>query len=154
MSIQTVAGTEISISAGTPATLNATGYAALSFTAIGYVTDGGGHGRTYAVVTGNFINTRGTVKRKGTYNDGQKTLQLSIDPEDAGQELLRTALNDDADYSFKVSYPDGHVDYFQAQVTSFAKSTAGADTWVSASITLEITAAKDGTGIVEVTPTP
>lgn len=153
MSAQTVAGTIIGISAALPATYNAAGYAALTFSAIGEITDGGSHGRTYALVSHNPIDTRGTQKFKGSFNEGQKTIQLACDADDPGQTIVKTALNDDADYSFCVTYQDGSKDYFLAKVMSWSKSTAGVDSMFSASISLELTTAKDGTGIIEV-PTP
>ncbi|RYF70392.1 MAG: hypothetical protein EOO22_14410 [Comamonadaceae bacterium] len=153
MSVETVAGTEISISAGIPATFTAVGYAALTFTKIGEITDGGEHGRTYNPVTHQPIDTRGTQKFKGSFNEGTKTLQLAIDDDDAGQTLAKLALNSDADYSFKVEYQGGAIDYFQAKVMSFTKGTAGVDSMRTGSIGLELTTSKTGVGIVEVEAT-
>lgn len=153
MAVQTVAGTHIRISAGQPATFNAAGYAAMTFTNIGEITDGGEHGREYAEVTHNPIDTRGTQKFKGSFNEGTKTLQLADDIEDAGQLLLKAALLSDSDYSFEVEYQDGSIDYFQAKVMSFRKATSTVDTIQSASVGLSITTTKAGIGIIEV-PAP
>lgn len=150
MTVETVAGTEISISAGAPATFTAAGYAALTFSAIGEITDGGSHGRTYAEVKHNPISTRGTQKFKGSFDEGSKTLQLAIDDADPGQDILKTALNSDADFSFKVAYQGGAIDYFQAKVLSFEKSASSVDSMRTASVQLSITTTKDGIGIVEV----
>ena len=150
--VETVAGTNISISAGKPATFDEAGYEAVATWAkIGEITDGGEHGRTYAGVTHQPIDTRATKKLKGSYNDGTKTLQLAIDSADPGQALLKLALDSDDDYSFKVEYQGGDVDYFQAQVMSFAKAIGGVDSVRAATVQLEITTSKDGVGIVEVT---
>lgn len=153
MGAQTVAGTEIGISAALPATYNKAGYDALTFVDIGEITNGGSHGRTYQVVNHNPINTRGTQKFKGSFNEGQKTLQLAVDNDDPGQEVVKTALNDDADYAFKVTYQDGSIDYFIAKVVSWSKSTESVDSMYSASVGLELTTSKDGVGIIEV-PAP
>jgi hypothetical protein len=150
MSVQTVAGAVLSISAGVPTTFDSTGYAALTLTAIGQITDAGQHGRVYNVVTHNPIGTRGTQKFKGSFNEGQKVLTIGIDDDDAGQTLAITALNSDNDYSFKVLYQDGAIDYFQAKVVGFQKSMTGVDTMLSASLTLEITTSATGVGIVHV----
>jgi hypothetical protein len=150
MAVQTAAGTTIGISAATPATFNATGYNALNFTTIGEVTDGGTHGRVYAEVTHNPIGSRGTQKFKGSFNEGNKTLQLALDVDDAGQVLAKTALNDDDDYSFGVTYPDGSMDCFQAKVMSFTKTVSTVDSIVTATIELSITTNSAGVGIVEV----
>jgi hypothetical protein len=149
MGVGTVAGVTIGISASQPATFDEAGYEALVFTNIGEITDGGEHGRTYAEVTHNPIDSRGTQKFKGSFNEGNKTLQLALDSDDAGQILLKTALNSDNDYSFEVTYPNGDIDWFQAKVMSFRKATGGVDSIITASVDLSITTNSDGVGIVE-----
>lgn len=153
MTAQTNAETEFGISKILPATYTAAGYAALTFAAIGEITNGGSHGRTYTLVSHNPIATRGTQKFKGSFNEGQKTIQLAVDPADPGQVVVKEALNDDADYAFCVTYQDGSIDYFIAKVMSWSKSTESVDSMYSASISLELTTSKDGTGIIEV-PAP
>ncbi len=147
--VQTVAGTKIGISAGSPATFDDAGYSALTFSNIGEITDGGSHGRVYAEVTHQPIDTRATRKFKGTFNEGTKTLQLAISAGDAGQVLLRAALLSDAPYSFKVTYQGGDIDYFQALVLSFEKAASGPDSILSATVQLSLTTSKTGVGIVE-----
>src|SRR5690606_42050250 len=58
MAAQTAAGTLISISAQRPATYDAAGYGALSYTPIGEIVDAGTHGRVYQVVTADRKSTR------------------------------------------------------------------------------------------------
>lgn len=150
MTIQSVAGTEISISAALPATYNAVGYAALTFSKIGEITDGGTHGRTYAEITHQPIDTRATQKLKGSFNEGTKTLQLAIDPADPGQVILRAAVLSDAPYAFKVEYQDGSIDYFPALALSFEKAVGSVDAILAATVNLSLTSSKSGVGIVEV----
>ena len=151
MAVQTVAGTKISISASIPATFNAAGYAAVTgWAQIGEITDGGSHGKTYAEVTHNPVDTRMTQKFKGSINIGTKTLNLAIDDDDAGQILVKTALDSDSEYSFKVAYQDGAIDYFQAKVMSFEKATASVDSICTATVNLALTGTKTGVGIIEV----
>jgi hypothetical protein len=149
MALGTVAGTLIGISAATPATFNVAGYAALTFTNIGSIEDGGEHGRVYNEVTFNPIDTRGTRKYKGSFNEGNKTLSIGYDSDDAGMVLLKAALASDGDYSFKVTYPDGDIDYFQAKVMTLSKATGGVDSIRMASVELSITTSNSGVGIVE-----
>jgi archaellin len=150
MALGTVAGTAISISAATPATFDGTGYSALTWTVIGNIDDGGEHGREYAEVTFNPIDTRGTRKYKGSFNEGTKTLSIGYDSDDAGMIVLKTAVLSDSDFSFKVSYPGGDVDYFQAKTLSLKKATGGVDTMKMATVSLSITTNTAGVGIVEV----
>jgi|SRR6185503_2787559 len=150
MTVRTSAGSTIAISAATPATFDEVGYAALSFTNIGEVTDLGEFGREYALVTHNPIATRGTVKRKGSYNEGSMDLKLGLDNNDAGQIIASSASESDADHSIKLTLQDGSVYYFQAQVMSFKVNVGSVDNVTAASIKLELTTAPDGTGVVEV----
>ena len=150
MAVETVAGTTIGISAGVPATFNAAGYLALTYSTIGEITDGGSHGRVYAEVTHMPIGNRGTQKFKGSFNEGNKTLQLAINGSDAGQTLLRSAVLSDNPYAFKVTYQGGAIDYFQARAMSFSKATAGVDSILTATVELSLTTSTGGVGIVEV----
>lgn len=149
MAVSTVAGTTIGIVAGAPATFDAAGYGALEFKKIGEVTDGGSHGRVYAEVTHNPIDTRGTQKFKGSFNEGNKTLQLGVDRDDEGQIVAKEALKSDDDYSFEVRYPGGDIDYFQAKVMSFVINASTVDSVIAGTIELSITTNKEGVGIIE-----
>jgi hypothetical protein len=148
--VETVAGTVISIAAEQPVTFDEAGYedTGMDWTVIGEITDGGEHGREYALVTHMPIASRGVQKFKGSFNEGSKTLQLALDNDDAGQVIVAAALASDNDYSFRVMYQGGDADYFQAKVMSFKKSATSVDSMRSASITLELTVTSDGEGIV------
>ena len=150
MALGTVAGTRIGVSAVLPTTFDVAGYGALTFTNIGNIEDGGEHGREYAEVTFNPIDTRATRKFKGSFNEGNKTLSIGYNSDDAGMAILKTALNDDDNYAFEVEYPDGDIDYFVAKVMTLTKATGGVDSIRMASVTLGIdTDEATGTGIVE-----
>ncbi|MFZ9960089.1 MAG: hypothetical protein ACO3GP_06825 [Candidatus Limnocylindrus sp.] len=150
MTVKTSAGSTLKVSAGTPATFNAAGYEALTFTAVGEIVNIGEFGREYNLVTHNPVATRGTTKLKGSFNEGAITLQLGLDTDDAGQILLKTASTSDANYAFEVETQNGDVYYFQAQVMSFKVSIGGVDDVTSATVMLEITTSSTGAGIIEV----
>lgn len=150
MGVRTSAGTTISVSAAAPATYDQTGYEALTFTAVGEVTDAGEIGREYNLVTHNPLATRGTVKKKGSFNEGQMALKVGLDTDDAGQIILNTAKTSDNDYSFKIVYQNGDVEYFRAQVMSFKKGIGSVDQITTGAINLEITTNSAGVGIVTV----
>lgn len=149
MAVGTTAGTKLAISAGVPATYDVAGYAALTYTDVGNIEDAGEHGRVYAEVTFNPIAERGTQKFKGSFNEGNKTLSIGYDSDDAGMILLKTALNSDNDYAFEVEYPNGDIDYFQAKVMSLVKQASTVDTIRMVSVELSITTSSSGVGIVE-----
>lgn len=149
MTVRTSAGTTLAITASAPATFNAAGYAALTFSNIGEITDLGEFGREYNLVTHNPVGDRGTVKLKGSFNEGQMTLQLGLDNSDAGQALAKDAVESDNNYSFKLTLQDGSVYYFQAQVMSFKISVGNVDQVTSATIMLELTTSDGGVGVIE-----
>lgn len=149
MTVRTTAGTTLKISASIPATFDAAGYNALAgFTLIGEVTDLGELGREYNLVTHNPIDNRGTVKKKGSFNEGSLQLQLGIDEADAGQTLLRAALLSDNDYSFLITLQGGAKRAFQAQAMKFKENAGSVDNIFAASLDLEITTSAGGVGIV------
>lgn len=149
MTVFTSAGTTIAVSAAAPVTFDVAGYAALSFTTIGEVTDLGEFGREYALVTHNPVGTRGTVKKKGSFNEGTMAMSVGLDTDDAGQILLKAASSSDADYSFKVTTQNGDIYYFQAQVMTFKVGVGSVDNITTAAITLELTTSSTGVGVVE-----
>ncbi len=148
MAVRTSAGTTIGISSASPATFDNTGFAALTYTTIGEVTDLGEFGREYALVTHMPVASRGVVKKKGSYNAGAMTLALGLDNDDAGQALLKTASNSDALYSFKVALQGGDIYYFQASVMSFKTAVGGVDTITNATVTLELNVTSAGVDVV------
>ena len=89
----TSAGTTIGISAALPATYTQAAFAALAFTEIGEVSDLGEFGREYNIVKFNPLKDRRTVKRKGSFDDGTVQVQLAKAATDAGQILLKSAVN-------------------------------------------------------------
>ena len=134
----TSAGTKLFISASAPATYNSTGFAALTWTEIGEVSEMGEFGRQYNLVTFNTLGDRRTVKRKGSYNDGTIACQMARVPDDAGQTILTTAVNSDNSYSIKIKLQDGTVFYTTAQVMSYTTNIGNVDQITSATVNLEI----------------
>ena len=144
----TSAGTTIGISSTLPATYDASGYGALSYSAVGEVTDLGEFGREYALVTHNPLGARRTVKRKGSYNDGQVAMTVARVPSDTGQTDIITALDSDDPVAFEIVLQDGTTLYFAGVVMSYTTNVGSVDQITSASVMIEIT-----TDIVEVAAT-
>lgn len=149
MTIESVAGTTFKISAGVPATFDSTGYAALTFTPVGEVTDLGEFGRVYNVIKHNPIGSRGTGKRKGSYDEGSLSVKLALDTDDAGQILCKTASQSDANYSVLITAQGGDKYYMSVQVTSFKQAFGTVDSMKSATINFEITTNSAGVGVVD-----
>src|SRR5574343_417110 len=144
MAVRTSAGTTLGVSASNPATFDASGYNALSWTAVGEVTNLGEFGREYNLVTHNPVGNRGTVKKKGSFNEGSISLQIGLDNADSGQTLLLAASTSDNNYSFRITVQDGTKYYFQAQVMSFKVGVGGVDDITSATVVIEITTSDTG----------
>jgi hypothetical protein len=138
----TSAGSTLAISDSLPATPTVTLYAALTYLDIGEITDLGSTGRTYNIVTHNPVGSRGTVKLKGSYNDGTKTVQAAYAPGNTGQAMVATALDDDAFYSFKETLQDGTILYYQAMVASAPVNVGTVDQVTGTTFNIEI---KSGT---------
>lgn len=139
MGSTTAAGTALAISAASPATQDAAGYAALTYTEIGQIEKIGTIGATFNKVE--FTPLKGAKqKHKGSVDYGSLQPSLAHDDGDAGQTLLRTAADDGTStlYSFKVTYPDGAIRYFQGRVFGYPENTDGADTIIMANPTVEI----------------
>ena len=139
MAVQTSAGTTIGVSAGLPSTDDAAGYGALTFTTIGEVTDLGEYGKVFNLVTRNPIATRRTEKFKGSFNEGSISMGIGEDTSDAGQTLLDTAVESDANFAFQITAQDGDIDYFQAKVMSKTVNVGSVDSIRSSTVQLEIT---------------
>ena len=136
--VQTVAGTLLKVCAAPPATYDATGFAALAFVTIAEVENLGTYGKKYALVKHNPIDKRATVKRKGSYDNGQLTLSLGRVPSDAGQTLAFAAAGSDLSYSYEVIYPSGEKHFFSAQAMSFEIVSGTVDSIQKATVMLEL----------------
>lgn len=150
MSVHTSAGTTFKVSAGVPATFDGSGYAALTYTTVGEVTDLGEFGRMYNVVKHNPIGSRGTQKYKGSFDEGQISMKLGLDTDDAGQILMKAAAASDNNYAIKITTQNLDVYYFQAQVTSFKVGVNNVDSITAATVNIEIQTSSTGVGVVEV----
>jgi hypothetical protein len=135
---QTSAGTTIHVSAALPASITKTAYAALTYTKVGEVSDGGAVGRTYKTVEFTALDSRGTRKLKGSFDDGTMALQVGYAPGDAGQAILATALDDDDFYAFKVILQSGVTKYFLAQVISDPVNIGSVDSVTMGTVNLSI----------------
>jgi hypothetical protein len=149
MAISTPAGTQHLVSAAAPATQDAAGYAALTYTKVGYVEKLGPIGANTSKVE--FQPLEGAkMKLKGSTDYGALQPNLAHDEADAGQSIIRTASapTNISMISNKVIYPTGAIRYFQTIVFGYPESVEGADTVLTAMPVLEIV-----TPIVKVAPT-
>jgi hypothetical protein len=123
MGSQTAAGSSLAISVASPATADATGYAALTFTDVGQVEKLGAK-----------------QKFKGSADYGALQPSMALDNADAGQAIMQTAADDESQklYSFRVTYQDGSKRYFQGRNFGMPETADGADSMLTGAPTIEI----------------
>lgn len=134
----TSAGTKLSIALSLPTAQTSTAYGLLSWQEVGDVDDIGEHGAAYSVIKRTPLASRTVRKLKGSKDNGTVPIKLARVFGDAGQDDCRTARDDDAAASFLIEYSDGTKAYFEALVMDFKTSVGGAESFTSASISLEI----------------
>lgn len=135
----TVAGTKLAISAALPATEDAAGYAALTYTVVKGIEKIGGVGATIAEI--NFQPLDGPEEtHKGPPNYGALAPSLAVDDEDAGQTLLRTAAEpgNNALYSVQITLPSGAKRFSQGRVFGFPETIDTATTLLMANPSIRL----------------
>jgi hypothetical protein len=132
------AGSTFSISAGVPATKDAAGFAALTYTKIGDVTDLGQIGPSSSVLLVNPLDDNNTYKLKGSRNNGKIALKMNRAPGDPGQTLLIAAEQSTAPYSAKIVLQTGTILYFQVLVMSFTTTVGGQNSITAADADCEV----------------
>ena len=128
---------------GLPATLDAAGFAALTYVKIGQVTNIPEFGPTIAVVESKPLETGITEKFVGFVNYGSLSVTADFDDEDAGQALVTDAVTTtDAsfgkEFSFKLEYQSGAVRYWVGRFFSATEAPNGADSMVTSTMQVEI----------------
>lgn len=139
MAWQTAAGATLRMAEAAPATYDEAGYTAVVTVEVGEVTNIGSFGKEFALVQHQPLASRGVKKGKGSFNNGTLNPNLAVDGNDAGQALLRAALESDQAYTMEVELQDGTKYYMRGLVMSFRPTVGGVDDVVTASPTIEVT---------------
>lgn len=134
-------GSKFYLSAGVPATENAAGFGALTYTEVKELTDIGMIGPESAVILHNPVRENVTYKLKGTRNNGALDLKMARAPTDPGQALLITAEASTAFYAAKVELQNGTLLYCQVLVMSYKTGVGGQSQITSAEAKCEISGA-------------
>ncbi len=119
------AGSKVYLSAGVPATVDGTGFGALTYTEIKEVTDIGMIGPESGVILHNPVAENTTYKLKNTRNNGSVDLKAARAPSDPGQTLLIAAEASYDPYAMKIELQDGTLLYCQVLVMSYKTSIGG-----------------------------
>lgn len=139
MGYETVAGATLacSVTPPSPDTTIAGFSTAIVYTTIGEITDlPGAAGRRYNTTEHAPLASRKRNRKKGSYTLEDITVVMAWDQSDAGQDLCRTAANDDSVLTFKLTKQGGDIRYFTAQVSAFIENMGTVDNVVQGSMTL------------------
>ena len=142
----TTAGAKLYVSTTLPATVDAAGFNAITtvqWKEVGEIVDmGDGVGVTSNLVTHNPVGNRRTVKLKGTYNNGQMTLQMGRSLADEGQNILIASAEPDVNnisVKLVLDNPGTAEEFaFLGMVMSAPLNLGSADTVTGLSATIEI----------------
>lgn len=134
----TSAGATLSIGAAAPSTYDKTGYEAVTWEPVGNVSDIPQFGKLFNLVSFNPLGQRGTVKRKGSYNNGSTDIQYGYVKADAGQVDVVTAMASDDPLPFRVVLQDTTHVYFMAMVMGTPTAVGTIDNIVLQNAPLEI----------------
>lgn len=135
----TTVGTEIAVSAAAPATHDATGFGALTYTDIDVVGEFGEIGANDSPVTFVPAGTGDTEKANGPKDYGSEvlTMKYTTTP-DAGVAILKAAHSASSKVSVKKTLPDGAIIYYRSICSGVRVITGGAGTPIGLATALPI----------------
>lgn len=133
----------LSIATGEPATQNKAGYEALTFVEVGSVATIGPYGDTHADITPPpDLKTGRQLHFTGAKDGGEVPVTLHTeDYANAGQDAVRAANGVRANYSIKVTDPDGNVDYFFGRIVSYRTIEKSATSYEGCEFTIRVNSA-------------
>ncbi len=134
-------GSCMGFSAALPATLNETGFAALTFTPSAEVTNIGDIGPENQVNTYDTVCDGKVNKRMGATNFGQQELELAFDIDNAAQIILKSAVNSKVAIAVEENLSSGDTMYYVAYVASFKTKVGGSSDYLRAGVSLEVDSA-------------
>jgi hypothetical protein len=121
MALTEAIGGFLSVSAAAPATYDASGYGALTWTDVGEASEIPEFGAAYSPVTFTPLKTGIVNKFHGELNYGSITVPLGYDSADAGQIILLAALASKNEISFRETRSDGTTRFISGKVMSFPR---------------------------------
>jgi predicted secreted protein len=137
--VNTTAGTKLYISPTLPATDNKAGFDNLvDFVKVARITNYGEIAQGYTPVEYADVETRDTYTLKGLRVASELSIELGRVRDDAGQIAVKTAMDSDNDYSFKIVTQDNTIFYFVGKVISASLTLGDANSVTSNSVTIRV----------------
>lgn len=118
----TFSGLTVGVSTASPATYDAAGFNALTFTSIKGVVAPGNFSAKYTPVDTAVLEERATVRTKGTREAVDFSMSILLDLTDAGQLMLLAGADGaevDTNHSFEFTHSNGDKYHLQALIGSF-----------------------------------
>lgn len=134
---RTAGGTTLSISAALPASVTQTAYAALSWTLVGEVTSVPEYGKVWQTVAHQALAKKYPDHFKSTFDNPAMQIPAAYAPGNAGQVIVKAAVEATPAYSFKITYEDGEIEYFQGLVLGAPTTPGASGDIIGASITVQ-----------------
>lgn len=151
MTQRAAVGTCLSVSAALPATHNATGFAALTYTQVGELETLGELVTRHTAVSFTNMCSGKTSTLKGVEESITVEITTALDRDDAGQTLMTAARKSYNSYSFKVTEANGDVTYFTGKVMSEGAQYNGPNEIIMAPFSIGVDAPATGDTFVVVT---
>lgn len=127
MALTTYIGATIAVVAGVPATIDSSGFGALTYATVGKITEWGEVGDTSEDVSETTLGGR-TYHANGALDGGSTAFTILIDGTDAGQAVIKAKNNTNDEVSVKITDPDGQIAYFHGKVASLRDRARNAST--------------------------
>ena len=134
-------GTTFALVAGVPATFDASGYAAVTYTAVGEVNSLGDFGGTGEVIENTPLATGVIEKFIGSINYGTINAIFSKDLDSTGQGVIQAGFDGGsarAEHSVRITFPSGDIAYLGVKIASFVTSVGDANTVTGGNTDLEL----------------
>ena len=142
MASQVFGGATLGIVADTPVTFDAAGYGALTYVAVGELTNYGSAAASATQITHMPIDTQVVEKHKGTIDYGQMSMTMASDIADAGQVVFRAGFDGaerNTAHSIEITLESGDIRYFQALVKDLGEDFGDVNSILGGTVTLDIT---------------
>jgi len=133
----TVAESKLYVSAALPASFDAAGYAALTWTEVGQITNVGSvRGREYSTSTLTVVSNPQEREKKGSYKLPNAEFECAWVEDDEGQLIIQAGANSYDTYSFRLDKQNDDKRYFAAQISKFVENNGQSNDAVKGMITL------------------
>jgi len=134
-------GTTIKVSVAAPATRDAVGYAALTYTQVGATLTIPQFGGSTSPTSNVPLDTGEECKTPGPINWNQLALTALYVDDDAGHAILLdgfSGANKGVNYSFEITYPNGAIRYTGGYVGSYQETPGSAGDNIMMDATIEL----------------